>query len=96
MGRITFSDKKKYKGTTETISGGEIKNGIIKIWKSSQRKEWYFTLTLEETEKAMKKYANTLYSIHELCKNKVEETNLAWIENTKDPILTYDVMFIRR
>lgn len=78
----SYSDKIKYKGTTETISRGKIKDNMIIITKQGfPQKEWCIKITKDEIQKAMKKYFNENYGIHELVSIKINLANKEWIES---------------
>ena len=81
--KAVFSDK------GGSMKGG-IANGVMTVWQKPgglPKKEFSFTVTLDEVEKALKGGANSRYTIHQLAKGKIMAATEAWIEGSKTKAL---------
>ncbi len=82
----SFSDKTK----NDNAMRGTVKNGVMTIWRKSDKKKDtpIITVSVDEVNRELKKgSANSEYTLHQLAKHKFYVAMEVWIEGAKDPEL---------
>lgn len=82
----SFSDKSK----NDNAMRGTVKNGVMTIWRKSDKKKDtpIITVSVDEVNRELKKgSANSEYTLHQLAKHKFYVAMEVWIEGAKDPEL---------
>lgn len=67
---------------------GSYKDGVFTFWKTDMpKKEFSFSVTIDELEDSLNTHGNSYYAIRQLVEKKKFEAEDIWVKNTKDPKL---------